>query len=125
MYKRKRADLISVIDSSLSPLFLGQLKNLHKQCLAQFKKEMTDGMRGEGYNFGDVVAAARQRCQKAFLDTAQEALIEGTDWTFEDELHHLNHEVQSVADQCRKDETKKMVNAIEVRFMSHFPATFF
>lgn len=28
----------------------------------------------------------------------------------------LKEEVGSVADQCRKDETKKMVNLIEVRF---------
>ena len=118
VYKRKRADLISVIDSTLSPLFLGQLKNLHKQCLATFKKEMTDGMRGEGYNFGDIVATARQRCQKIFLETAQEAMVEGTDWSFEEESHLLKQEVQSVADQCRKDETKKMVNAIEVNIFS-------
>ncbi|KZT10800.1 root hair defective 3 GTP-binding protein [Laetiporus sulphureus 93-53] len=113
VYKRKRADLVSVLDSTLSPLFLGQLKNLHKASLVTFKKEMLEGMRGENYNFAEVVAAARERCEKRFLDGAQEALVEGTDWNYEEELELLRNEIRIVADQCRKDETKKMVNAIE------------
>ncbi|KAH9948961.1 protein SEY1 [Amylocystis lapponica] len=116
VYKRKRVDLLSVIDSTLSPLFVGQLKNLHKTCLVTFKSEMQDGMRGEGYNFADVVAAARERCQKRFVETAQESLLEDTEWSYEEELSFLRDEVRSVADQCRKDETKKMVNLIERNF---------
>lgn len=115
VYKRKRADLVGVLDSTLSPLFFGQLKNLHKASLAAYKKEMLDGVRGEGYNFAEVVAAARMRLEKRFLAGAQEALVEGTDWTYEEELGLLREEARSVADQCRKDETKKMVNVIEVR----------
>ncbi|KAI0663447.1 root hair defective 3 GTP-binding protein [Cubamyces menziesii] len=116
VYKRKRADLVGVIDSTLSPLFLGQLKNLHKACLVKYKQEMIDGMRGEGYNFAEVVAAARERLEKRFLDGAKEALVEGTDWSYEEELQLLRDEARSVADQCRKDETKKMVNVIERNF---------
>ena len=81
VYKRKRADLVGVLDSTLSPLFLGQLKNLHKSCLATYKKEMLEGMRGEGYNFADVVAAARERLEKRFHPTrfaAAEAFKEGS-----------------------------------------------
>ncbi|KAH9942378.1 root hair defective 3 GTP-binding protein [Epithele typhae] len=116
VYKRKRADLVGVLDSTLSPLFLGQLKNLHKACLAQYKKEMLDGMRGEGYNFADVVSAARDRLEVRFLEGAKEAIVEGTDWSYEEELSLLREEARVVADQCRKDETKKMVNLIERNF---------
>ncbi|KAI0829843.1 root hair defective 3 GTP-binding protein [Trametes gibbosa] len=116
VYKRKRADLVGVIDSTLSPLFLGQLKNLHKSSLGTYKKEMLDGMKGEGYNFADVVAAARARLEKRFLEGAKEALVEGTDWSYEEELQLLREEARTVADQCRKDETKKMVNVIERNF---------
>ncbi|KAI0930053.1 Dynamin-like GTPase that mediates homotypic ER fusion [Taiwanofungus camphoratus] len=116
VYKRKRADLISVLDSTLSPLFMGQLKNLHKSCLATFKTEMLEGMRGEGYNFADVVAVTRERCEKRFLKGAQEALVEETEWNYEEELTLLKEEIKSVAGQCRKDETKKMVNLIERNF---------
>ncbi|RDX47836.1 protein SEY1 [Lentinus brumalis] len=116
VYKRKRVDLVGVLDSTLSPLFFGQLKNLHKSCLVAYKKEMIDGMRGEGYNFAEVVAAARERLEKRFLEGAQEAVVEGTDWSYEEELGLLREEARIVADQCRKDETKKMVNVIERNF---------
>lgn len=114
VYGRKRADLISVLDSTLSPLFLGQLKNLHKTCLVAFKKEMLDGLRGEEYDFAKVVFKAKEHCQGTFSAGAQEALVEGTDWAWEDELESLKEEIKAVADQCRKDETKKMLNQIEV-----------
>ncbi|KAJ7267584.1 RHD3/Sey1 [Mycena haematopus] len=116
VYKRKRADLIVALDTALSPLFLGQLKNLHKTCLVAFKKEMLDGLHGEGYSFADVVMTARKRCLGRFETGAKEALVEDTDWSWEDEMISLKEEVGSVADQCRKDETKKMVNLIERNF---------
>lgn len=102
---------------------MGQLKNLHKSCLATFKTEMLEGMRGEGYNFADVVAVTRERCEKRFLKGAQEALVEETEWNYEEELTLLKEEIKSVAGQCRKDETKKMVNLIEVRLPDHDRAT--
>lgn len=116
VYQRKRADLVAALDSTLSPLFLGQLKNLHKSCLVAFKKEMLEGMRGEEYNFADVVGSAKERSEVRFKQEANEALVEGTDWSWEEELELLKEEVSLVASQCRKDETKKMVNLIERNF---------
>ena len=117
VYKRKRADLVAVLDSTLSPLFFGQLKNLHRSCLVQFKEEMHAGMRGENYNFADIVKAARELWEKTFVDGAQEAVpVEGEEavhWGYEEEFNLLREEMGSVADQCRRDETKKMVNVIE------------
>ncbi len=116
---RKRTDLLSVIDSALSPLFLGQLKNLAKAALLAFKKEMLEGMKGQSYNFAEIVASAKGRCEKRFMGGAKEAKLEDTDWVWEDELELLREEIKLVADQCRADETKKMVNQIEVR-KDHF-----
>jgi hypothetical protein len=119
VYKRKRTDLIASLDSVLTPLFLSQLKNLHKACLVQFKKEMQDGLRGDGYNFAEVVSAARGRCERKFREGAEEAVVvEGAaGWEWEEELGLLREEVGGVADLCRRDETKKMVNLIEVRLL--------
>ncbi|KAA1471741.1 protein SEY1 [Dentipellis sp. KUC8613] len=115
VYKRKRADLIAALDTTLSPLFFGQLKNLHKAALGVFKKEVLDGLRGEGYNFADVVGKARAKCEARFTEGAKEAVVEEGEatWNWEDELVLLKEEIKSVADQLRKDETKKMVNTIE------------
>lgn len=114
VYKRKRVDLIASLDSTLSPLFIGQLKNLHKACLVAFKKEMLDSIRGDNYSFADVVSKARQQCESNFASGAKETLIEGTDWSWEDEFELLKEEMEGVGNQCRKDETKKMINNIEV-----------
>jgi protein SEY1 len=104
------------MDATLSPLFLGQLKNLHKACLAGFKRALLDGLRGEEYSFADVVGTARGQAEGAFETGAREAVVEeGTgEWNWEEERELLREEIGSVADQCRKDETKKMVNMIEV-----------
>ncbi|KXN90981.1 Protein SEY1 [Leucoagaricus sp. SymC.cos] len=119
VYARKRADLISALDSTLSPLFLGQLKNLHKLCLVQFKKALFDGLKGEEYDFSDVVMKARAKWEGKFEEDTKEALVEETDWVWEDELESLKEEIGSVADQCRKDETKKIINQIERNIRKH------
>ncbi|KAJ8077951.1 Dynamin-like GTPase that mediates homotypic ER fusion [Marasmius tenuissimus] len=115
VYKRKRADLLSSIDATLSPLFLGQLKNLHKSCLSTFKQDILSGLKGDDYDFAVVVSKAKIKCEQRFTEGAMEAVVdpESAQWSWEDELELLKEEVKSVADQCRKDETKKMINAIE------------
>ena len=116
VYKRKRADLVGTLDSTLSPLFLGQLKNLQKAALVSFKADTVAGLKVEGYNFADVVTKARAGAEGRFSDGAREAVVVEGDstWQWEEELRLLRDEIRSVADQLRKDETKKMVNAIEV-----------
>ncbi|KAG1750326.1 RHD3/Sey1, partial [Suillus paluster] len=116
VYQRKRTDLLGVLNSTLSPLFLGQLKNLHKSCLSSFKKELLHGLCGEEYDFADVIGEARTKCETLFADGATEVSLEDTDWTWQDELESLREEIGNVADQCRKDETKKMANLIERNF---------
>ncbi|KAF8893469.1 root hair defective 3 GTP-binding protein-domain-containing protein [Infundibulicybe gibba] len=93
--------------------------NLHKTCLFTFKQEMLDGLRGQDCNFAEVVKKAREDCEGKFTEVAKEALVEGTTWNWEEELLLLQEEVKSVADQCRRDETKKMVNLIERNFKRH------
>ncbi|KDQ57421.1 hypothetical protein JAAARDRAFT_130831 [Jaapia argillacea MUCL 33604] len=116
VYKRKRTDLLAVVDSTLQPLFLGQLKNLHKACLVAFKRDVVEGMKAGEYDFAELVGKARATCEKNFVEGGKEVLVEGTTWSWEEEFELLKEEVQLVADQSRKDETKKMVNLIERNF---------
>lgn len=116
VYKRKRVDLITALDSVLSPLFLGQLKNLHKAALTGLKADIQTGLKAADYNFATVLSGARERAEQLFVDGAKEAVIADGDaaWAWEDELEMLRQEIRAVGDQLRKDETKKMVNTIEV-----------
>jgi hypothetical protein len=114
------------MDATLSPLFLGQLKNLHKASLGAFKRDVTEGLQGTDYSYADVVGRAREAAETSFIDGAKEAVIEeGTaEWGYAEELALLQEEIRSVADQCRRDETKKMINAIEVSAVTCSCATF-
>ncbi|KIK98484.1 hypothetical protein PAXRUDRAFT_823843 [Paxillus rubicundulus Ve08.2h10] len=116
VYSRKRLDMHATIASTLSPLFLGQLKNLHKACLSAFKSALHAALDHDGYNFAEVVDKARSNYETKFQEGAKEACIEEKEWSWEDDMGLLREEMANVADICRKDETKKMVNLIERNF---------
>ncbi|VDB95922.1 unnamed protein product [Peniophora sp. CBMAI 1063] len=115
VYKRKRVDLVAALDSVLSPLFLGQLKNLHKAALTGLKTDIQVGLKAADYNFATVLSGARESAEQLFVEGAKEAVVVEGDaaWAWEDELELLRQEIRAVGDQLRKDETKKMVNTIE------------
>lgn len=117
VYKRKRIDLLEKLNSSLSPFFLGQLKNLHRHILQSFKKNVLDRMRNEtNYDFGQVVSSEKQAALTKFSTAAQAVLLADTDWTIDEEVAELNSEIQSISDTMRVEETKKMVAQIERTF---------
>jgi len=101
------------IHANLSPLFFGQIKNLHKHAVVSFKKAVLDGLKGDSYDFSQVVKTARTTWEGIFVDGANEAILSDADWTFEEELAILREDITHIGTQCRADETKKMVNQIE------------
>ncbi|KAN0060995.1 Dynamin-like GTPase that mediates homotypic ER fusion [Thecaphora frezii] len=114
VYKRKRIDLLEKLNSTLSPFFLGQLKNLHKVILAAFKNSVLERMRNESnYDFGEVVGSEKERAQVRFDTAAKLLLLPDTDWTIAEEETQLEEDIQSIADTMRVEETKKMVAQIE------------
>ncbi|GJJ06363.1 Dynamin-like GTPase that mediates homotypic ERfusion [Clathrus columnatus] len=119
VYHKKRNDLTGQLNSILSPLFLGQLKNIHKSVLIKFKEELRDGVRGDNYNYGEVVSQARERLEKRFQEAVLEVrkVREDSDseeqWSWREEEELLRAEVEAVATQMRSDETKKMLNQSE------------
>lgn len=115
VYTRKRLDLCATITSTLSPLFFGQLKNLHKLCLATFKASLQSSLSpGERDNdFADAIGRAKRECEENFVTVAQEVCIEEKEWSWEEELLLLREEMGAVAEIFRKDETKKVVSLID------------
>ncbi|THH11699.1 hypothetical protein EW146_g7946, partial [Bondarzewia mesenterica] len=96
----------------LAALFVGQLQNLHKACL------LRNPMHIDGYNFAEVVGKACACCEIRFSKSAKETDVsdEDTAWNWVQELRLLEEELRRVAEQLRKDETKKMINTIERSF---------
>lgn len=62
--------------AALSPLFMGQLQNLHKSVLARFKSELLAGLKGDGYDFGSVVQSTRQKAEADYRNEADGAFNE-------------------------------------------------
>ncbi|KAK0557401.1 Dynamin-like GTPase that mediates homotypic ER fusion [Tilletia horrida] len=118
VYKRKRIDLLEKLNSTLSPFFLGQLKNLHKAVLAEFKSNVTEKLRGEGNDFAEVVGAERAKAEAVFTAASTAILLADTDWitAVEEEHAQLLDDISHIADECRAEETKKMLTQIERTF---------
>ena len=115
--ERHRADLVKTLDLTLSPLFLGQLKNLRQAAFVSFKAETIAGLEADDYNFADVVGRARACAERRFVDGARETVVVdgAAAWQWEEEFRLLRDEIWSITVQLRRDETKKVVDAIEVR----------
>ena len=114
VYKRKRLDLLEKLNSTLSPFFIGQLKNLHKLILNAFKANVLERMRNEAnYDFGEVVRTEKEGAQLKFLTAAKLLLLADTDWSITEDAAQLEEDIESIADVMRVEETKKMVAQIE------------
>ncbi|ORX35730.1 RHD3/Sey1 [Kockovaella imperatae] len=119
VYQRKRSDLLTTLHASLLPLYLGQLKNLHKQISAQYVKDLTAGLKEPNYDFAKVVLTAHVKARADFQAGAKATKVDETSWTDEQELASLEEDLKVIADRLRADETKKMVNAIERTVRRH------
>ena len=100
----------------LSPLFVGQLQNLHKTILADFRANVLAKMKSDSYNFAEVIATNRTQAEQAFIKEATTLVLQDTDWSFDDSLATLRADITSIATDCRVEETKKMITSIEVSF---------
>lgn len=50
---------------------MGQLKNVHKRCVANFRSDLLNGLKGEGHDFGALVKQVAERVEKQFVTGAQ------------------------------------------------------
>jgi hypothetical protein len=71
VYQRKRQDLLANLHASLSPLFLGQLKNLQKTVAVKFAKDLASGLKEPGYDFAHVVQSATTSATQKFTAGAK------------------------------------------------------
>ena len=113
VYQRKRAELLAKMHASLSPLFLGQLKNLHKSVLKQYRADISTGLKADGYDFASVIETARTDAESTFRSSADAMILSDTPWAYTDAFAQLQEELAAIADTSRQEETRKMVLLIE------------
>ncbi|GAA5977656.1 hypothetical protein JCM11641_006892 [Rhodosporidiobolus odoratus] len=113
VYTRQRLELLSKLHSTLSPLFLSHLKNLHKLTLRTFRLSIESALKKEGYDFALVVREAREVAEREFEKGARKVVLEESGWSEEEEGGMLREDMDAVAELLRKEETRKMVAVIE------------
>ncbi|KAH9467076.1 hypothetical protein MJO29_000882 [Puccinia striiformis f. sp. tritici] len=115
VYQRKRIEFMTKMNSSLSPLFLAQLKTLSKSIIKKFQAELIHELKtGSGArDFKEVVGSQMQAAQKEFEDGVKLVLLDATDWTYTEELSQLVEDLTNISNQCKVDEMKKLLTSIE------------
>ncbi|CAG8479414.1 4823_t:CDS:10 [Paraglomus brasilianum] len=116
VYKRKRAEILNKTNSTLHVFYLGQLKNLTKKALTTFKTIVQERLKGDKYDFAEVVMEARQKSEGLFLEGAKAIVLTETDWSYDEDYYQLQEEISEIAARSRVEETKKMVKALEKSF---------
>jgi hypothetical protein len=71
VYGRKRQDVLKAIEVSLTPLYQGQLKNLHKRLQSGYKTELEAALKREGSDFAAADKECRGKAEETFVQGAQ------------------------------------------------------
>ncbi|WFD37561.1 Dynamin-like GTPase that mediates homotypic ER fusion [Malassezia japonica] len=114
VYSKKRAELLSKLNTALLPSVLAQLKNLHSQLTQGFRSAVVDVIRNTSqYNFGQVVREQHESALRQFDETTHAMLLPDTDWSVAEERAQLETEIQAASVTLRADECKKMVTQVQ------------
>lgn len=112
----------------MEPLHTAQLKNLHNASIGAYGKAFVNGVKQAGFDFLKLVDEGRARERQKFIDGAkgrslsvildnadgEEVTIEGANWEYASELALLDEGMELTTEVFRGEETKKMINAIDV-----------
>lgn len=118
VYKRKRNEILNKANSQLHAFYLGQLKNLSKKAITMFNSRIHEKLKGEGYDFAEVVLNARNEVEDYFKKNAESIVLTETDWTYDEEITQLQEGIDEIAAKSRIEETKKMINGLEKAFQA-------
>lgn len=113
VYTKKRNDLIETISTSLSPLFISQVRNLHKKAIESFKKELHTRLKADSYDFSNVVKESSQFHIETFTNQAKDICLSDTDWSFDETLSQLNVDMELISSECRSEELSKLLSQTE------------
>ena len=114
MYEKKREELAETISTTLSPLYISQVKNLHKKAIDSYKKELHARLKSDSYDFSDVVKESSTHHLDTFVEQAREITLAGTAWSYVETLEQLKLDMEGVSAECRSDELSKIITQLEV-----------
>ncbi|CAO3701686.1 unnamed protein product [Rhizopus stolonifer] len=112
VYQKKRSDMLVKLNTQLSVLFVGQVKNLHKKAMATFNEDLKSELKKPNYVFATAVQECQTNAKNYFLSGAKAILLSDTDWTYTNELSSIEEEFNEVSNKARAEELKKMTKTL-------------
>lgn len=71
VYQKKRSDMLVKLNTQLSVLFVGQVKNLHKKAMATFNEDLKSELKKPNYVFATAVQECQTNAKDYFLSGAK------------------------------------------------------
>ncbi|KAI7866873.1 RHD3/Sey1 [Spinellus fusiger] len=112
VYQKKRADMLTKLNTQLNVYCVGQLKNLHKKAMAMFDESIKTELAKPSYNFAHVVESSLKAANDYFVDGAKAIILSETDWSYTHEHSLLEEEFAEASSRARAEEFRKMSKAL-------------
>ncbi|KAI3649767.1 hypothetical protein MP228_005399 [Amoeboaphelidium protococcarum] len=107
VYQKKKQELAVKLNGALNLLFIAQIKNLHKVCIAEFKSDVGKILKGDSEHFAQGLMQAQDKIKAKFSEKASEAVLSGTDWTVAEDEKQFNDEIVEQSSKIRHEEMEK------------------
>lgn len=111
VYRAKRDDLLSKVDTRLTNLYKAQLLALHKSAVLKFKAAIDSATAQEGSSslpFSEVLDRAKADAVNEFVSVASESSVDPHVFVHNEELALLEAELASVEKTAKTQEIKKI-----------------
>lgn len=119
VYKVKRSELESKIDTRLKALYQAQLSAAHKNGVAAFSEAVTSAVKagqkaGGQYEFAEIVEKQKSKALEVFKKEAKSLFIRDVPWSnFKPQFHLFERELDEVSARLRKEEMRRLAIRVE------------
>ena len=112
VFERKQEELLEKMNSNLHVIFVGQVRNLRKKAIADFKVIVQDILRGDSDHFASRLIESQQNAEKFFREHATNAVLERTNWQVTEDIRAFTEELFELASKIRSEEMDKLVKKL-------------
>lgn len=112
VYERKKQELLVKLNSLLNVLFVGQLRNLRKKAMDDFKYAAQQVIKDDSDKFAEFLVKAQSEAMQYFESSAKMSVLSDTDWSFDEEHRLFREDLEELSAKIRVDEMEKLVKRL-------------
>lgn len=124
VYTKRRAELLSSLDTRLFVLYKNQLSALRKECVQNFESAVSSEMlHSKSYSFRKLTSQSQSDATSRFETAALASSVEPMQWSVSEDLELVLQDLALVTSRLRIDETKKVNDRCYHRLKKTFEET--